>query len=118
LEVKNLPVDNSVSNTKVTRTIVIKNKNGDVVETKTLEGTIDDIKNQTSNIIGAGVVQASDDKNHVSTNIRRTVIKKNAKGEILSTEVKNIKDEDSLDKMKLSFNKNKSSSNTTLIHEQ
>ncbi|KAG4090545.1 hypothetical protein H8356DRAFT_635744 [Neocallimastix lanati (nom. inval.)] len=112
LEVKALPEDNSLSNTKVTRTIVIKNKNGDVVETKTIEGTIDDIENQTSSLIGStGLSNIGDGSNHVSTKVRRTVIRKNADGEILSTEVKNINDEETLDKMKpmslLSFNKTK-----------
>jgi len=113
LGVQTLPEDNSVSNTKVTRTIVVKNKDGDVVETKTIEGSIDDIENQTNSLIGTGAVNMTDGSSHVSTNIRRTVIRKNADGEILSTEVKNINDEESLDNMKpislLSFNKNKSS---------
>jgi len=112
LEVKALPDDNSLSNTKVTRTIVIKNKNGDVVDTKTIEGSIDDIESQTSSLIGStGLSNLTKDSNHVSTKVRRTVIRKNADGEILSTEVKNINDDETLDKMKpislLSFNKNK-----------
>ncbi|ORX84372.1 hypothetical protein BCR32DRAFT_277171 [Anaeromyces robustus] len=117
LEVKELPDDTPVSNTKVTRTIVIKNKDGDVVDTKTMEGSVDDIENQTNSLIGSGLVNVTDDSNHVSTKIRRTIIRKNADGEILSTEVKNINDQESLDNMKpislLSFNKNKSSSSNT-----
>jgi len=103
------------SDTKVTRTIVIKNKDGEVVDTKTMEGSIDDVENRTNDLIGTGVVNVSDDRNHLSTKIRRTVIRKNANGEILSTESKNIENEESLENMKsislLSLNKNKSTSN-------